>query len=171
MIIDLLNVGDEPISFDLTVEPDDIDLGSDRARVVGNARVIGHLSHNEARTEVQGDIRVPIEIDCTRCLKPTRREIDTAFRATFVGKELFPQSRETHLESADLDTDVVEGNELDLAAVAREQILLNVPEQAFCREDCRGLCPRCGADLNDGDCGCRDDEMDPRWAALKDLKI
>jgi uncharacterized protein len=52
----------------------------------------------------------------------------------------------------------------------REQILLNLPEQVFCKEDCKGLCQKCGANRNLIDCKCDSDETDPRWAALKNLK-
>jgi len=83
---------------------------------------------------------------------------------------MFPESKETHLENSDLDTDVIEGNELDLTEIAREQILLNLPEQELCKEDCRGICPTCGKDLNEGECRCGEDDVDPRWAALKDLR-
>ena len=83
---------------------------------------------------------------------------------------MFPDSKETHLESSDLDTDVIDGNELDLAEVAREQIVLNLPEQVLCSEDCKGICPTCGTDLNEGECRCREDDIDPRWQALKELK-
>ena len=58
----------------------------------------------------------------------------------------------------------------DSVEVVREQILLAMPEQVFCWEDCKGLCPKCGTNLNLIDCKCADDEVDPRWAALKSLK-
>jgi uncharacterized protein len=60
--------------------------------------------------------------------------------------------------------------ELDLTELAREQILLNLPSQVFCREDCQGLCQKCGANLNLIDCSCEESEVDPRWAALRNLK-
>lgn len=170
MIVDLLSVTDEPLPFDFGIAPDEIDLETDGVRVTGEIRFKGELSKNAAKTDVKGTITAPLEIDCTRCLTPVRRTLEVAFQADFVGKELFPNSRETHLESSDLDTDVLEGNELDLSQMAREQILLNLPEQVLCREDCKGICPTCGKDLNEGECQCREDEIDPRWAALKDLK-
>jgi uncharacterized protein len=58
---------------------------------------------------------------------------------------------------------------LDLAEAIREYALLEMPMQVFCREDCKGLCPTCGADLNEGPCDCRNDEGDERFAALKSL--
>ena len=170
MIVDLLSLTDEPLPFDFKISPGDIGLDTEGVRVVGDIDVIGELSKSAAKTDVKGSIKAPLEIDCTRCLAPLKRELDVVFQADFVGKELFPDSKETHLETADLDTDVVEGNELDLSQLAREQILLNLPEQVLCREDCKGICPQCGKDLNEGECTCGEDEIDPRWAALRDLK-
>jgi uncharacterized protein len=169
MIVDLLNVG-EPLVFEFTIDPNEIDLGYVGVKTIGDVRASGELNRSSAKIDVKGAIRAPLEIDCTRCLTPVRRELDITFAATFVGKEMFPEAKETHIEAGDLDTDVVEGNELDLTDVVREQILLNLPEQILCREDCKGICPTCGVDLNAGECECGGDEIDPRWAALKDLK-
>jgi len=58
---------------------------------------------------------------------------------------------------------------VDLAPLIRELALLEVPIQPICRPDCQGLCQVCGQNLNEGDCGCEDDEIDPRLAALKEL--
>lgn len=170
MIVDLLNVGERPLAFEFTIDPNEIDLESEGAKIVGDVRISGELRRTTAKTDLKGLIKAPLEIDCTRCLTPVRRELDIAFDVTFVGKEMLPEAKETHLESADLDTDVIEGNELDLTDVAREQILLNLPEQVLCMDGCKGICPTCGADLNAADCKCGGDEIDPRWAALKDLK-
>ena len=170
MIIDLLSLTDEPLSFEFKILSADIDLESEGARIVGDVNVVGELSKSAAKTDVKGSINAPLEVDCTRCLTALQRDLDIVFDVDFVDKELFPNSRETHLESADLDTDVIEGNELDLTKIVREQILLNLPEQVLCRQDCKGICPNCGKDLNEGDCQCGEDDIDPRWAALKDLK-
>jgi uncharacterized protein len=68
-----------------------------------------------------------------------------------------------------LDVAVYEGDKIDLGELVREQIILNQPEQVFCREDCKGLCEKCGANRNLIDCKCEEKEIDPRWAALKNL--
>ena len=170
MIVDLLSLTDEPLPFEFKIAPGEIDLDTEGTRIVGDIVVLGELSKSAAKTDVKGSIKAPLEVDCTRCLTPVRRDLDVAFEVDFVSKELFPESREMHLESSDLDTDVIDGNELDLSHLAREQILLNLPEQVLCREDCKGICPTCGKDLNEGDCKCGEDEIDPRWSALKDLK-
>ena len=61
--------------------------------------------------------------------------------------------------------------ELNVAAVLWEEFLLAAPVKPLCREDCKGLCPKCGANLNQGDCGCDKDRLDPRLAVLRSVKI
>jgi uncharacterized protein len=168
--IDLLSVTNEPLPLNFRVSPDEIDLETEGVRIMSDIDVVGQLSKSTGKTDVRGSITAPIEIDCTRCLTPLRRKLDIAFQVDFVGKELFPEGKETQLEAGDLDTDVIEGNELDVTQIAREQILLNLPETVLCREDCKGICPSCGKELNEGSCRCREDDIDPRWAALKSLK-
>jgi uncharacterized protein len=170
MIVDLLSLTDEPLPFNFSLGPDAMDLETEGVRLFSDVETAGQLSKNAAKTDVRGSIVAPIEIDCTRCLTPVRRKLDINYQVDFVGKELFPEGKETHLEGADLDTDMIEGNELDLKALTREQILLNLPDQVLCREDCKGICPTCGKDLNHDECQCGEDDIDPRWAALKDLK-
>lgn len=170
MNVDLLSLTDEPLPFEFKIAPGEVDLDTEGVRIAADVLVNGELSKSAAKTDVRGTIKAPLEVDCTRCLTPVNRDLDIAFDVDFVGKELFPDSRETHLESTDLDTDVIEGNEIDLSQLAREQILLSLPEQVLCRDDCKGICPTCGRDLNEGECMCGEEDIDPRWAALKDLK-
>jgi uncharacterized protein len=169
MLVDLLNVSDEPIPFDLRINPDEIDLDTEGVRIIDRVNAVGEISRNAAKTAVRGSIKAPIEIECTRCLMPVRRDLDIAFQIDFVGREMLPGGKETHLESTDLDTDMIEGDQLDLTEIVREQMLLNLPETVLCREECKGICPTCGQDLNEVSCQCDEDEIDPRWAALRDL--
>jgi uncharacterized protein len=65
---------------------------------------------------------------------------------------------------------VFDGEAIDVDEIVREQILLSVPDRALCDENCRGICLMCGTNLNAGSCECKSSEVDPRWAALKNLK-
>jgi uncharacterized protein len=170
MIVDLLSVTDVPVPFDFEVKPDEIDLETDGVRVIDQIHVVGEISRNVAKTDVHGSIKTPAEIECTRCLTPVKLDLDIGFQVDFVAREMLPEGKETQLEDADLDTDMIEGNLIDLTELAREQILLSLPETVLCREDCKGICPTCGKDLNEGRCQCGDEEIDPRWAALKNLR-
>ena len=170
MKVDLLSLTDEPRPFSFSIDKENIDLETEDIKVVGSVEMTGEVSRNAAKADVRGSVKAPLEIDCTRCLTPVRRELDIVFQIDFVGRELLPESKETHLESNDLDTDVLEDDEIDLTEIAREQILLNLPETTLCREECKGICPTCGKHLNESDCQCGEDDIDPRWAALKNLK-
>lgn len=170
MIVDLVNLGSDPVPFDFTLPPEEVDVETEGVTLSGNVSVEGELRKRAAGIEVDGHVTATLEIACTRCLTPITTRLDFDFHAGFVSSDMFPADRETQVSGADLDTDVVESDELDLTKVVREQILLNLPVQVFCRDDCKGICPMCGTDLNESACNCGRDDIDPRWAALKDLK-
>ena len=170
MIIDLITLENSPKEFNFKVSPEEIDLSSENAKLKNAATVKGILTKHIVQTDVEGTIETEIEIDCTRCLQNIERKFEIKFEAAFVTPENFTEAKEAELNAEDLDVSVLEGNEIDLTELVREQILLNLPEQVFCREDCKGLCEKCGANRNLIDCKCEEKEIDPRWAALKNLK-
>jgi uncharacterized protein len=92
------------------------------------------------------------------------------FDSVFVEPGDASTAAEVEVSNESLDESVIDAGEIRVADVVREQILLAVPEQIFCKDDCKGLCPKCGSNLNLIDCKCADDDIDPRWAALKNLK-
>lgn len=170
MLLDLVSLGASPKPFEFELRSGDIDLETEGIDFASDVAVRGEARKNAAGVEVAGSIKGTFNIDCTRCLKAVEMPLDIAFDVSFISQEHVPDDRELQLQQADLSADVLRDDELDLSELAREQILLSLPEQTFCREDCRGLCPVCGIDLNEGECNCRTDEVDPRWSALKGLK-
>ena len=78
---------------------------------------------------------------------------------------------ETELAEEDMEVDFVKGEEIDLADMLREQIYLSLPVKLICHSDCRGICPKCGINLNTGQCRCRQELGHPGFAKLKNLKI
>jgi uncharacterized protein len=101
---------------------------------------------------VRGRIRSAAHLECVRCLRSFDLPVTTDL--TVVADRAGGRSRlEKDLE-ADDHMKFHDGRQLDLREEAREALLLELPITPHCREDCRGLCPRCGADLNDGPCGC-----------------
>ncbi len=170
MIIDLITLRDSPFEFEFSLAPEEIDLESDDANLKTAAGVKGKLTRHIAQTDVEGTIRAELEVECTRCLQKIDKEFEFAFEAAFVTPENFTEAKEAELNANDLDVSVFEGDKLDLTELVREQILLNLPEQVFCKEDCRGLCEKCGANRNLIDCSCKEKEIDPRWQGLRELK-
>jgi uncharacterized protein len=170
MIVDLTSVGDGTRPFEFTVKPEDLELGTEGIQVAADVMVRGELKKSASQVDVSAHVVAPLAVACTRCLNDVQKELDFNFHAGFVASEFLPTEREVQVSGRDLDTDVLDGNEIDLTDLIREQILLNLPDQVFCREDCLGICAGCGADLNTGRCHCSEGDIDPRWAALKDLR-
>ena len=106
----------------------------------------------------RGVVAAPWQGECRRCLRPVEGEL----RSEVV--ELFEEGHDPE------QTYPLAGDELDLEPLARESVLLELPQVPLCRDACEGLCPYCGAELNEGPCGCEAVEGDPRWAALDALR-
>ena len=171
MIIDLITLENSPYEFDFELTPDEIDLDGEEAKLKTAAKVNGKLTQHIAQTDVEGTISAELEIECARCLEKIDKSQEIPFKAAFVTPENYTQAKEAELNAEELDVSVIEGNEIDLTELVREQILLNLPEQVFCREDCKGLCEKCGANRNLINCNCLEEEIDPRWQGLRELKI
>ena len=168
MIVDLAKLEGAHNRFDFSISAEDLE--TDNVRLKSDIAVSCEITKNISKTDVTGTISVAAEIDCTRCLIPVEHLLAFSFEAAYVPSEVLLKESEAELEAGDLDVDALDTDELDLREVVREQILLNLPDQIFCRDDCKGLCQKCGANLNWIDCSCEEKEIDPRWAALKNLK-
>ncbi|MBX3244607.1 MAG: DUF177 domain-containing protein [Acidobacteria bacterium] len=156
-------------SLEFTVPAQDIDLGSEGIILRSDVRMTVVADNDENRLELTGRIVTEAETVCSRCLKPIIRVEPIEFDVRYVKPEDFGSDEESEVESEDLLTDILTSDEIDITEVAREQLLLDIPVRIYCQEDCRGLCEKCGADLNLIDCKCSDNEIDPRWAALKNI--
>ncbi len=129
----------------------------------GPVVVTGRLqATGEGRFYWHGSLRTVVTGECRRCLTAVTAAV------TADADALFTQDREA-VEDPDSYPLSPDATEIDLAPAIREEVLLAVPRFLQCREDCRGLCPRCGQDLNAGPCGCAP-ATDPRWQALESLK-
>lgn len=170
MIIDLNVLRGHSKNFDVSFGPDEIKLEIDGVRMSTPATMSAEIACDDVRTHVTGKILAEFEIDCTRCLEAVSVPMQFDFDVEFVDAEHFVSSGEHEIDTKDLSADALAGEQFDLNELAREQILLNLPEQVFCKEDCKGLCGICGTNRNLGDCNCTDAEIDPRWSVLKDLK-
>ena len=169
MIVELGHVEDSSLDFEFQLAPDEIDLEGENIRLTSSVTARGQLTKQIAQADVKGTISGTAEIDCTRCLKPIERELEIPFDVSFISEEEYANVEEHEVPPSDLSTGVFDGERVDLKELVREQIVLEIPEQVFCTEDCKGLCPNCGADRNLVDCKCEDQEIDPRWAALKNI--
>jgi uncharacterized protein len=150
---------------------EEVELEEEGAQLVSDAEVEGQASRKGEQVRLRGTIRTEVELLCDRCLKPERAPLAVEFDTSFIPQEVEVGKQENvELLTEDLGLSAYEGDAVDLDELVREQILLALPSRHLCREDCKGLCQKCGANLNAGDCSCEQSEPDPRWAALADLK-
>src|SRR5262245_59658616 len=138
---------------------------------VDRVRLSGEVHKGGDGYAFSGDIATVATLACVRCLEAYGLPLNMHFDLLYTSR---PEAQDRHGESRveeDAFTEVhFDGARIDLDALLAEQIYLALPLKPLCREDCRGLCPRCGANLNAGACGCPAERMpDPRLAALKKL--
>ncbi|MFL6374945.1 MAG: YceD family protein [Pyrinomonadaceae bacterium] len=168
MIIDLASAQTTPKPLSADVDGGQIDLG-DEGTVEGSAHFEGEFFREGAQTHLRGMVTAKVGLLCTRCAEPLTRQLEIPFEDVFVNASYEPSEKDLEVPITDLDIQLVADEHIDLIDVIREQILLNMPEQVLCKEDCKGLCPECGTNRNLKDCNCGEKDIDPRWAALKNL--
>ena len=164
-----LNSFEREKAIDETLPVEAIDLELANARIAAPIEVKGKAVKTSGIVAITGRLTGAVEIDCDRCLDPVEKPIDIELDLEFVPDQQVADEANLELHSDDMKRDQIWGSEIGLSDIAREQILLDLPQQFFCKDDCRGLCEKCGTNLNLNDCDCEDDEIDPRWAALKNL--
>jgi uncharacterized protein len=127
-----------------------------------------HVSHYRSGRELffAGQVAGRVSGQCVRCLELYDFELVTPF--AFV---LVPQSEAAEDDEAEIDLSYYEGEEVDLSPLLRDRVLLSLPTRPLCAEDCRGLCPRCGANRNREQCDCPSESGDPRLAVLRGLRV
>ncbi len=149
-------VGSKTFAYELT--PDELDITDTDLKVTAPIQLEGVVENAGDVILLKADVKTEIERTCGRCLK-----VFTEPLAAQVVEKFYPAGA----ENIENDAFIYESDLLDITEPVRESLLLAVPLQSLCREDCRGLCPVCGADRNEGDCGCDATTVDPRLAALK----
>jgi uncharacterized protein len=162
---DIRSLAERAVAVDDTLSPDDPVWEEGDPKPSSPLRVKGRLSAaGPGRFYWHGRIDGEVALECRRCLADARAHVEDEAHVIFaeVGSE----------ETDDPDVYPLDpkAQEIDLRPAIREEWLLVAPTYALCRDDCKGLCPQCGADLNAGPPTCALAESDPRWDALRKLK-
>lgn len=122
-------------------------------------RIHGGIRDNAGVVSLEGQVQATVHTRCARCNRPVVYEKDTPVRF-ILAKEL------SHAETESDDILVVESDQVELDDILVPELILDMEMAVLCNEDCKGLCPKCGKDLNKGECGCCRKEVDPRLAGL-----
>ena len=148
-------------------------FASDREsfRVVAPVALAFDIDKDKQQFRLAGSVKTMLELPCSRCLEPFRSPVDAAFDLRYQPHALNTGDGEREIEEDDLSTAFYENDEIDLGQLMREQFYLSLPMKPLCRDDCEGLCPACGTNLNRGTCDCTRNWEDPRFAALKQFRV
>jgi uncharacterized protein len=138
---------------------------------VGGAIAVG-LSYYRAGMELffEGQLSAPMVASCARCAEEFSAPHARPFRFVLAPRAAADDD-DGRLRTEDLEFSLYDGDQIDLAPLVAEQLILALPSRALCREDCRGLCPSCGTNLNLHECDCAQQARDPRLAVLRALKV
>ncbi|HTP25788.1 MAG TPA: DUF177 domain-containing protein [Anaeromyxobacteraceae bacterium] len=171
-------------SWDVAREEADKMMAGDRAgyRARGPVHVDARLEKIHRRIRVDAHGKAELTVPCGRCLRPVAVDLPVEFELTLVPRDEYEEAprgeKEEHagrlagsFEPEEAEEEAYSGKVIDLDPLVREQLVLSLPSYPVCRPDCKGLCPVCGTDLNDNECGCDRMVPDPRWAGLKKLKL
>ena len=127
----------------------------------GDVHVCGEIKNAGGYIPLTATCKLTVEGVCARCLKPVSEDLEIEFRRTVAAK----------LEAEDEDDEylLVTEDNIEIGEPIEDETVLSLPARLLCSDDCKGLCQKCGADLNLGKCNCPENEIDPRWSALKKL--
>jgi uncharacterized protein len=168
MILDMLPILSgslQQIDFEFSFRPSEDSLLATVYSDVDFAEpiiVTGYVKNMAGYMVLSADVKVCYSTMCARCLEPVSNVLEISFEKDIASSG--------DVSSENDDYIIIEDKKLDLLPTVEEEIMLEMPSRTLCKEDCRGLCQKCGKNLNEGDCDCDFFEIDPRWEKLKNFK-
>lgn len=164
MIIDVSSIlkefgGRLEIDGEVAIEP--FEFGGEEFTLEAPVKVKGTIVNNGKSLQLTADVETVLGTQCGRCLADI--DVDTEFSLD----EHFVRTE----DGTPTDDEVIafDGHTIELDNVVFDNLLMNIDGKYLCADDCKGLCPECGCDLNEGECECNKEFIDPRWAGLADL--
>jgi uncharacterized protein len=172
MFLSIREMEQRKLDFAESFRPGEIEFLEGKLRQASPLQVAGSaelVSENLGEVRIRGQLSVEMAADCDRCLEPARFPIQTDFDLFYEPMTHVKRADEVEIGAREADVGFYEGEGLDLKEILRERVLLALPMQLVCRPECKGICPACGQNRNQVDCGCQPKPTDSRWAALKQL--
>jgi len=170
MLLDLTKLHGPRQDVQRTFAPSHFDPQDEDYRVAAPVELAMRVEKAGAETfGVSGRASTRLELSCGRCLERFQMPVDVAFELRYVPDRENTGEGEREVVQEDLETAYYREGKLDVIELLREQFQLALPMKPLCSDDCRGLCPECGTNLNRAACGCEPRWEDPRLAPLKGL--
>jgi uncharacterized protein len=165
IIIKVSNLANGRYDFDFDGKANDLEIFEP---YVGNFNTIVSLNKFDNQIILDAETGIPANLVCDRCAKEFQSVIKSKFKMVYLFRINFDDSGSEREEVVYLHPD---SDKIDLDKDIRDYAILAVPMKKLCSEDCKGLCPKCGNNLNDGPCNCTEAVIDPRWEPIQKLKI
>ena len=174
MFLSVKELEQRKIRFDETFAPGQIDFTGEDLEQGSPLHATGtaeYVEESEGQFRVQGSYSVEVVAQCDRCLVRSRFPLNNGFDLYYRPASDIAREEEVEIDSGEAEIGFYEGRGLELEDILREQVPLALPMQKVCSEACKGICPLCGNNRNESDCGCSVPAGDTRWGALRNLKI
>lgn len=178
MIIDLRTIHEGSRNFEFSLDKDWLQKGKQAEtgfELDQTLSVNADIYKAGDKFILEGGFQGGIKINCDRCLEPFHQDLKVRFRSVIalisLNNDEVDKDADKELIEEDLDVDIIKADVIDLAGIVKEQLYLNLPMKLICRTDCRGLCPKCGMNLNLKKCSCQPDQGHPGFQKLKTLKL
>ena len=163
MIIDVSSILKETggkIDVNAKVDFADVDFLGESFHFTSPIDLCGEIYNNGKSLKLTLKATGEMEVHCSRCMSPIVKELKFDVIEDFMQDDG---------EAVDEDIILFSGTKIDIGEIVLNSFFMNVDGKYLCSEDCKGLCPKCGKNLNEGSCDCEDDDIDPRWAALREI--
>jgi uncharacterized protein len=170
MLLDLTRYRQPLARFSATFAPEDVAQEGDGYRLAAPVELEFDVHKDKDVFRLDGRVRAELELTCSRCLDPFRMPVDGAFDLRYLPASAMSQEDEREVSAEDLETSYYSDDRIDLNELLREQFYLALPMKPLCVDQCRGLCPHCGGNLNGAACACAAEWSDPRLEPLRALK-
>jgi len=170
MFLDIRELEQKPIRFEQSLPVGVIPFDSEfEQQSPLNASGIAELHVSTEEIRVKGKLQVSLRMECDRCTESFTKDINEEFDLIYVPAPETHPGAEIAIGPDDSHVGFYDGPGLELNDILQEQVLLALPLQRVCRENCQGICPICGQNRNETECHCQTKVTDERWSALRNL--
>ena len=162
------------IRFDETFEAGQVDFSGEDLEQDSPLKAAGVaelLENTGGEVRIQGRYTVMMSAQCDRCLQKARFPLEKSFDLFYRPMSFIARDEEVEIDEGEAEIGFYEHGGLELEDILREQVLLALPMQRVCSEDCAGICPVCGRNRNETRCDCKIESADDRWGALRKLEL
>ena len=172
MIFVVDHINEEGLDFDILEPKERFNIDSTGCVLAEGVKVQGTLERIGLEILCKGSLETGLSVTCTRCLSNFSFVVKSELKVHFIPRtDINKLANEIELTEQDVEQEFYEEGRIDLSSPTRDLILLSLPQVILCRQDCAGLCPECGSNLNTNKCDCKNEgSYDPRLAVLQRLK-